>query len=859
MAMPEYAKGTKQAIAATKKATTPEKTALSNAPKYAISNAAAEAQSNINKYDVAKADQKAKNDREKKAVVNQVEKGSQSPVVVASKKLSNILEDSFSKAINQQTPVKKEPSTTLFENVSLKDTVSKAAPNLSTAVSLFDAFTKAEQSKQQPAMSQQASTQGISAGFPVVPPTPFSVVTASTQGTAPAWQYTADDQPKSDMFTGTTASKTSTQQDSTGATKTEKVDSGYATSQYNRYIQALRDQNYDLLEQLEADSKAKGWSIPSQDVIRQINAERQAEIQAALASTPTATGTTASTDNAGVMLQKLKQQNYLAALKNQDITRLEQLEADAKANGWALPSQEEIDAAFRSGLPEPLMKQEQTADKADQIAEQLKKDDIKVDAGASQADVAQQFIGEVKPADLTKAEDLAKEIKKEEPAPAPLKEIGMKTDQESTAPTAEEMQKAFENAALSRATEMTDKKIAEQNAEIDKQIALAINNRDFSKAEQLNAFKEAQRGIQDTAFRQQLASRQQMANRGLTTSGLAQDAQVRLQMSMDQNLRNLYSKQQDTMAKLASDFQTRLDAFNEKKQKLAEGRETDIQKATNDLIKEATALDKMDIELRKLQLEENKVLLTNARSALDRLKSQGYNTAPFEAFSIVGDVEGLARALQNTTDPTLSLLGQDMLSKINLTNAEILKTKRSSELLFAQTKGVYSDIDKQRSDTTGFIHQNGVMLKDRNGNPIPTVGVRKFAEEMNLAYTKEENKKKSDASALALKKLINDGNQTLAREKLKASNDKFYAKLDQDFEIAAGKIASQQDKEALNNQIDFAKSVFNSANTEINALIAQGKSSTSAQMQSAVRKRDAAATALGDLAGLDYRPLLEIK
>jgi hypothetical protein len=286
-----------------------------------------------------------------------------------------------------------------------------------------------------------------------------------------------------------------------------------------------------------------------------------------------------------------------------------------------------------------------------------------------------------------------------------------------------------------------EQQIAQANKELDMQTQEALRNRDMQAAENLQAYKRAINETQNKGFMQNQQLMQQMAGRGLLTSGIAADAQVRLQMSMNENMRDVAVKNQQSLDKINADYKTAFDKVTLKRDKLESGRQADIDKIVKGIESDNREIQKLDLDYRKVQIEENKMLMNNAQDVLARYAKQGYDTSAFEKFVLAGDTLGLARAMASTTDPQLSMLGKDMAATIEKTNSDIILNKRRAEETAMATKQKLSQIDKQRADMTGFEHKNGLPVKGKDGKYIPTFEAKTQAEKARQKQQEVELKK----------------------------------------------------------------------------------------------------------------------
>lgn len=799
--MPEYAKGTASAIAASKKEAELTKkvqaTPLAKAPAPAISNAMATANSNINKYDVTKANQNASNAAQKATIAKQVEKQAPTPSVETFKKavqppsgVTGVAVDTLRSVfglppVSVEATTKPVPPTTTptmpvyatGDVAKIQDyTASNVAPM--TEQEKKDAFIQAVQKRMevekdlmgervtppsttalqnraiesvnqnlQTAQERITGSTPLPQTFPVVPPMPL---TAQTDlGTTATKEVTSTTPPaeKAPYVALGEETKTATTTTPTPTTK-EKIITGTAQDKAQNYADGFaREDGYVW------NATVGQWESPDiwQNTLKNREAFKAvvAPTTEAVTPTPTPQVEKGTPTEQGKIPDGFKDERGYTWNANAGQWESADVWANTLANRNRMAGQE---ATFAGLIQDAITAATGQAPKTDVTPT--------VPFTPSQPEQRVSFMPFGKPTI------------------------------EPPATGEPDYQKLAEESAFARATQQVDAQIASKNAELDKQIAQAQNNRDYQTAQNLQAFKSAVNQMRDTGFLQSQQAQQQMANRGLLGSGMATDAQVRLQMSMNQNMRDLAQKQQIASDKLAKDFQTRLDAINEKKTKLQQGRTADIEKAGNAILKEIDAMDKIGLDLRKLQVEENKNLMNNARTVLDRLAKQGYNTAPLEAVALTGNVNALAQAMENSGEPQLSLLGKDMKATIEATNAKTISYKRDAERVAMQTKGELSDIDKQRSETMGYVFVNGKMLKDSKGNPIPTAETIQNNAKLSLdqkkvaidkqradtARAKANSKTSSEVKAMTQPQQLNflqDAISTLVIPKFEDSFDKY--------------------------------------------------------------------------------------
>lgn len=474
---------------------------------------------------------------------------------------------------------------------------------------------------------------------------------------------------------------------------------------------------------------------------------------------------------------------------------------------------------------------------------------------ASQREQAPAWLGEYIPTAVTAEEDARAKAQAQTQPPAPvatqppapeLKPITiMQPEEQLGAPQLEQYdpEQAFRLAAM----QQVDKDIQAQNAELDRQMEQARIDNDTQQQTLIAGAKDRLRQMQDQNFQAFQTLQQQMANRGLARSGLAQDAQVRLQMNMNQQMRQLNQQIQVDQQKLSNAFMSKLSSIEDKRQKIASGREIDVDKLTKSMIKDYSDVQKSEIDLRKLQLEENKMLLTNAQDTLDRYAKQGYDTSAFDRYLASGNVQGLANAMAQSSIPQLSLIGKDIVAAIESTNSQVALNKMKA-------KESLSQIDKQRSDTTGFIYQNGVPLKDAKGNYVMTDRAKQFVQKLQFEVKKAETSNALKNAELSLKKFIDTGRISIAKQRLDQDASQFKKRMDQDYLISLNKLQSQDARTQLANDVAFGKELLKSATSKLSSLLASGKASPSSDaVKKAMLEQYAAKQALGGMIGVDYK------
>ena len=297
MAMPEYAKGAKQATAASNKETALTKkvasTPLANAPKAAISNAAAAANSKAQSYDVAKENKNAENAAQKAIVSKQVTKQSPAPSMATS--ILTTARDTmipgvpnvglFTKALSKlgtEASAQDLTNTQAYQDAKARSRELMPA----SAGNLNDQILYAQNNLGRPEADQvgfMTNTSGISKGFPVNPPNPF-MKQLETQAPTPT--------PTAQTTQQTIRNVSNVDE----AQKADALKAQYETSQQARYRKALLEGDYALATALENDSKARGWALPSRQEIdtlgmQNFNATQNLIDQIPTAPTPTPTPT----------------------------------------------------------------------------------------------------------------------------------------------------------------------------------------------------------------------------------------------------------------------------------------------------------------------------------------------------------------------------------------------------------------------------------------------------------------------------------------------------------------------------------------------------------------------------------------
>lgn len=843
--MPEYAKGTASAIAASKKEAELTKkakaTPLAKAPAPAISNAMATANSNTNKYDVAKANQNAFNAAQKATIAKQVEKQAPTPSV-----------ETFKKAVQPPSGVTGVAVDALRSAFGLPpvsvEATTKPAP--SAQQDMKQAFAGAI-TQQPPATTLGlAQTSGVGKATPTVVPSTqqptgavlgemAKPVAKTPQQIASEQAATASlaEQQRRAMEEKAPVTPAPTVQQKPRYTIGDKEVSfqDYEASQQARYLKAVADQDFALADRLEADAKSLGWKLPEKQL-----AQQSQQISQQIAQNLPDQGLKnieAGIGTADAFAQKLRE------IQGQPAS---QIVAEQQANET------------------PIIKG--TPTEAEKVP-----DGFKDERGYTWNDVAGQWespdvwantVANRKKMELPAPTvdqgliDLQKEIAGTDALEQQFRNVSREQEpmvrtQPFGEPVVEEQPPQFDNYPSQYARAVVDKQIADANRQIDLQIAEATRNRDLQTAQNLQAYKRAINDMRDKGFMQNQQLMQQMANRGMLTSGIAADAQTRLQMSMNQNIRDIAVKNQASQDKINADFKTAFDKLAQKQKDLETNREGDVEKIVKGIQADNREIAKLDTDLRKLQLEENKMLISNAQDVLKRYADQGYDTSAFEPYILSFNVQGLAQAMSQSGQRPLSLLGKDMLAKIEETNSKLILNKRDAERKAMETKQALSQIDKQRSESTGFVYQNGVPLKDAKGNYMMTEEAEQFIKKLQAQADEVRQSNAVKTAALNWEKIVDVGKMDIAERKLKQDEAQFISRMNQDYTIALNKLTSQDARDALANRIEFGKSLLNSANAELSNLI--NTKANKQKITNAMARQYAAKQLLGNEVGVPYR------
>lgn len=820
--MPEYAKGTASAIAASKKEAELTKkakaTPLANAPKAAISNAAATANANINKYDVAKANKVAENAVQKATIAKQVEKQALQPAN---------FEAAF-KTATSATPSSDKPLASFIGSAAQTAAQSTGAQQ---AGALNDLSLMAQQTYGTPSMAKAfeaampsnelplATYMGEAAKYPAgIDPYGLKAMTDATYGqfqkVAPSTVQPLGmqlGQAAKDVALSNPATSASAQAQlqnlisstygepaptpvvtptlfgdtlraQQGASPTSLVQPQGQTQPMQMPIQATG--NLEAIKDYYGTNVATGTGtgttlgappIPF-DLGQQQQVGDQVQIDPALKArlsqyydmsgfgitAPVQDTTTTTTAPAPVKTETVppsaEKSPYVAlgeAAKTVPTVPPVPSTTTVATTGQTAPTktttgQATLTPTLAPTPSEQVIKGTPTEDK--QVPDGFKDErgyTWNEDAGQWESpDVwANTLANRNRMSAIGGMGAPVTEAPVTEEPKVTFKPVGTPVIEQPQIPTTQEQLSEFDNFPSQYARAVVDKQIADANRQLDIQTEEAIRNRDLQTAQNLEAYKRALNASRDQGFIQNQQLLQQMANRGILTSGLAADAQTRLQMSMNQNIRDIAVKNQQSLDKVNADFKTAFDKLMQKRQDLEAGREGDIEKIVKGIQADNREMMKLDVDLRKLQLEENKTLLSNAQDVLKRYADQGYDTSAFEPYILSRDVQGLARAMQQSGQRPLSLVGEDMIASINKTNADIVRTQAEKRKAEMDIKQSLSQIDKQRSDTTGFVFQNGVALKDAKGNLIPTFEAKTEAERQKLKNQEVQIRKQEAQTA----------------------------------------------------------------------------------------------------------------
>ena len=766
--MPSYAQGTKQAIAASKKETELTKkaaaTPLAKAPAAAISNAAATANSKAQSYDVKKADQNAKNAQQASTIVKQVAKQAPTPTVDTFKKampaptgvLGQVVDTTRSvfglppvsaEALAKQQPLTPQQSMNVYATGDVGKIQDYTKTNVTpmTDAEKQQAFIKAVDTR-----SDVLKDQG---GTRLVPSSSTTLTNQAIQDVTQA----------QNVAKGLTSVSPSTQQ-SLGATLGEQAKQAALGSQPAKTeLDTLVKQTYGNVvdtpvqkTQAEKDAEALSARLKTESTIP--SKEQPSGAIAGELAKPKETVTPVTKTESAVKTdtktdEGMKQIEAGIAASDAFTKALKEMQVQSAAT--TTTGQTPATTTTAEQAPTPRTGGVVTGtdkEKANNIP-----DGFKMPDGYTWNATLGQWESPDVWANTVKNRERMPQPAAEVPTPTPTPttttaEQGAVTEEPKlkalpiNLPTGETTQPqpeapAFENYPTQYARAQVEQQIAEANKELDMQTEEALRNRDMQAAENLQAYKRAINEAQNKGFMQNQQLMQQMAGRGLLTSGIAADAQVRLQMSMNENMRDVAVKNQQSLDKINADYKTAFDKVTLKRDKLESGRQADIDKIVKGIESDNREIQKLDLDYRKVQIEENKMLMNNAQDVLARYAKQGYDTSAFEKFVLAGDTLGLARAMASTTDPQLSMLGKDMAATIEKTNSDIILNKRRAEETAMATKQKLSQIDKQRADMTGFEHKNGLPVKGKDGKYIPTFEAKTQAEKARQKQQEVELKK----------------------------------------------------------------------------------------------------------------------
>lgn len=282
-----------------------------------------------------------------------------------------------------------------------------------------------------------------------------------------------------------------------------------------------------------------------------------------------------------------------------------------------------------------------------------------------------------------------------------------------------------EDAFRVLAQKQIDEQIKQKNADLDLQIKQATENRDFSAAEQLKAYKNAIRDVQNQAFLSGQGITQGMANRGLLNSGMYSDALLRAGMGSQQQIRQLAQKQQSSIDKAMLGYNQTLEKINKAKADLASGSVKDVQALTKQLIADQQSADKYKADILKAQADKNSA---DAKQVFDYVqllaKENNYDISGLLPYAINGDVEGMTNWLQRTGNLKMSQAGREIEANIMAKKADIGVSQSQKAENLAQAAGGWSDIFGIAMDA------NGRPVADKNGNVIPTQSAKEASAKL---------------------------------------------------------------------------------------------------------------------------------
>lgn len=302
--------------------------------------------------------------------------------------------------------------------------------------------------------------------------------------------------------------------------------------------------------------------------------------------------------------------------------------------------------------------------------------------------------------------------------------------------------------------------MAAQKAQQDAQLQ-AYQNAYNQQASMFNTDKQNALNAQDVAlnnglqsadannFQTMLKTQQDMANRGIADSGLAQDAYARATMAANQEYQKAYANAATTKADIASKYDTTLSGLQ------------------ND----------MNNNISKLYDQYN-----NAQTGL------------------LHDMSGLYSQYNNSTDAITQ----------NMTNSKIAQQQYTDAQAAAQAqaKQVASDAQDKRdqflTQQTGYIWMNGQPVKDpKTGNPINTLDWYKMSETQRHDLATEYNTAQQNANTYNVnmtnaqtnaQKVQND--YTIAAGRLALDTDKYNLSAQQ----TQADIAAKQQQLAISAQ-----------------------------------------------------------
>ena len=312
-------------------------------------------------------------------------------------------------------------------------------------------------------------------------------------------------------------------------------------------------------------------------------------------------------------------------------------------------------------------------------------------------------------------------------------------------PTIQPPATSAEEAFRAIAQKQIDEQVARKNADLDLQIKQATENRDFSTAEQLKAYKNAIRDVQNQAFLSGQGITQGMANRGLLNSGMYADALLRSGMGTQQQIGKLAQKQQSSIDKASLAYNQSLEKVNKAKADLAAGKVKDVESLTKQLISDQQAADKYKADILKAQADQNSAVSKQTFDYISMLaKENNYDISGLLPYAINNDIEGMTRWLQNTSNLKMSQAGREIQANIDAKKAEIgVSQSQKAENLAQASKG-WSDIFGIATDA------NGRPVKDKNGNVIPTQDAREAAAKLQIDAQQSQRSANTASQANAL-------------------------------------------------------------------------------------------------------------